>query len=161
MFLLILGMSLPMMAQEQTKETSQWKKHRFSVEVNSYLISHLISFNYEPKFYESDSQNFRINGRFGLGLGFAFGLSGNHGVSGGLAGYTLDFGKENSHFLLSSGIVFIDNFNRISDLSPRIGGMTSNPLFEIGWRYEKPTGGLTYKIVGGTLGAGLSIGYSF
>ncbi|MDW3197131.1 MAG: hypothetical protein R8G66_32435 [Cytophagales bacterium] len=159
--LLIIGTILPMMVHAQDQEVLPRSKHRVSAELGSYLFVNSLTLNYEPTLFESDAQNFRINGRMGLGLGFVLGFDGNHGISGVLGGVTLDFGKRNNHFLLSTGMILSDNFNEIDDISVQFDRLGTAPLMEMGWRFEKPTGGVTYKIAGGTLGLSVGIGYAF
>lgn len=161
MFLLIIGTSFPMMVQAQDQEVISRAKHRISAEFGSYLFVNSVTLNYEPTLFESEARNFKINGRVGLGLGLVLGFDGGHGVTGVLGGVTLDFGKRNNHFLLSTGMILSDNFNELHDISVRFDRLGTTPLMEIGWRYEKPNGGITYKIAGGTLGLSLGIGYAF
>ncbi len=161
-FILLLFV-VPFFVQGQGLEVPKLDKHKHRIyaEFGTYLFVSTVTLNYEPTLFESYSRHFRLNGRFGVGLGYVLGFDGSHGISGALGGLTLDFGRRNSHFLLSSGIMVGSNFNEISEISAGFDRIGTAPLLEIGWRYEKPEGGVIYKISGGSLGLSVGVGYSF
>lgn len=163
LFILLLAavLSFPNMVLAQTQEAPKRTKHRIYAEVGSYLFVSSVTINYEPTIFESKSRAFRLNGRIGMGLGLVLGFDGSHGISGILGGVTMDFGRKNSHFLLSSGLAVGSSFNEIEKISAGFDRLETSPLLEVGWRYEKPKGGMIYKVAGGTMGLSLGVGYSF
>lgn len=154
---------VPLLLQGQGVDVPRLNKHKHRIyaEFSTYLFVSTMAVNYEPTLFESTSRHFRLNGRLGLGLGYAIGFDGDHGISGALGGLTVDFGRRNDHFVLSSGIMVGSNFNEIGEISAGFDRIGTAPLLEIGWRYEKPEGGIIYKIAGGSLGLSVGIGYSF
>ena len=160
-FFILLLVSVPYVVSAQSQESTERVKHRIYTEIGTYIFLNTITLNYEPTIYESSSNTFRLNGRMGLGLGWVLGFDGDHGVSGAMGGLTMDFGRKNSHFLLSSGMIVATNFTEIDELSTSFDRLGAFPLLELGWRYEKPQGGWTYKVAGGTLGLSFGLGYSF
>lgn len=160
---ILLLLVVPFFVQGQNLDVPQpdRHKHRIYAEFGTYLFVSTATLNYEPTLFESSSRHFRLNGRLGLGLGYVLGFDGGHGISGALGGLTLDFGRKNSHFLVSSGIMVGSNFNEISEISAGFDRIGTAPLLEMGWRYEKPEGGVIFKVSGGSLGLSVGVGYSF
>ena len=103
--------------------------------------------NYERKVHESD--NISLYGR--VGFGYA-GIIMGDGGGGVLGAATLLTGKGNSHMEFNLGI-----FSGKDNNDPFI-----LPLLDVGYRYQKPEGGLIFKVKAGVLGIfSVGLGYAF
>ena len=89
-------------------------------------------------------------GRAGLGYGGIILAEGGPGV---LAAMTLLTGKKNHHLELNGGaFVGYDNYHDDTFVLPSL---------DLGYRFQKPSGGILFKIKAGILGLGLGLGYAF
>lgn len=128
----------------QAKETKLSNNATFaaaSVGIVSYG-----TLNYERKIYSGAKVNWY--GR--LGAGAAINPNSQTGF-GGLAAITLITGKKNNHFETSLGVF-------------RSVGATSSfvyPVLDIGYRYQKPEGGLLFRTHVGLLSVGVGLGFAF
>ena len=102
--------------------------------------------NFERQLIKKEKTQFL--GRLGMGA-----AAGNPDVGGfgGLIGGTMLTGKRKSHFETNLGL-FVGSED---------GTIFTAPLVEIGYRYQKPTGGLLFKVKLGNLGLGFGLGYAF
>ena len=62
-------------------------------------------------------------------------------------------GKKNNHFELNAGgfLGFEDTYNEAFIF----------PIFNVGYRYQKPEGGFIFRANAGIISLGLSFGYAF
>ena len=72
---------------------------------------------------------------------------------GGLGAITMLTGKKNNHFELNAGafLGFEDTYNEAFIF----------PIFNVGYRYQKPEGGFIFRANAGIISLGLSFGYAF
>ena len=72
---------------------------------------------------------------------------------GGLGAITMLTGKKNNHFELNAGgfLGFEDRNNEALIF----------PIFNVGYRYQKPEGGFIFRANAGIISLGLSFGYAF
>lgn len=86
------------------------------------------------------------------GFGFA-GILAATGGKGALTAITMLTGKKNHHFEMSGGAFF----GKDQDYE----GALVIAHFDVGYRYQKPTGGFLFKVKTGILGVGIGLGYAF
>ena len=129
---------------------------------NVYAEAHVGIFtqglmNYERLIYSGQKVNWygRLGG--GWGLNAIDGLWGSDFGVGGLGAITMLIGKNNKHFELNAG-AFIGN-DQI--LRKGYGDIFLFPIFNIGYRYQKPDGGFIFRANAGIISLGLSFGYAF
>lgn len=92
-------------------------------------------------------------GRLGLGAAGTIGFGG----PGGLAAINMLTGKSHNHFEMNGGVFIASSDNHDTGIRQ----VTIFPLIDLGYRYQKPEGGLIFKAKAGFLGVGLGIGYAF
>lgn len=102
---------------------------------------------YERRFYSSKKGNVSLYGKTGVGN-----IS---GLWGPQIGMTTLIGKGNSHFDIGTGVMF-----PVLDPSVR-GSFNIWPIAELGYRFQKPEGGLMWKVKVGTTGIGAGVGWAF
>ena len=129
-----------------------WHKKDLSKE-NIYAEAHIglfteICLNYEWQIYSGGKISWY--GRLGGGQG---GIIDDLDASvgwGGLGAITMLTGKYNNHFELNAG-AFIGNE----------GYTFIYPIFNVGYRFQKPEGGFIFRANAGIISLGLSFGYAF
>ena len=130
-----------------------WYKKDLSKE-NIYAEAHIglfteIGLNYERQIYSGGKISWysRLGGGYGLIIHDIFSTTEGWG---GLGAITMLTGKYNNHFELNAG-AFIGN-----------GGYTFiYPIFNVGYRFQKPDGGFIFRANAGIVSLGLSFGYAF
>jgi hypothetical protein len=96
------------------------------------------------------SENLTWYGRTGFGLGGIIMGSGGPGILGAI---TMLTGKGNNHFEVGGGAFFgIDDYYKDPFVLAHL---------DLGYRYQKPSGGLIFKAKAGILGLGVGLGYAF
>jgi len=100
--------------------------------------------NFEKQLIKSDKIQWL--GRLGMGV-----AANPDGGFGGLIGGTMLTGKRKDHLEANIGLF----------VGSEVGTVFTTPLIEIGYRYQKPTGGFLFKAKLGNLGLGFGIGYAF
>ena len=130
---------------------------------NVYAEAHVGIFtqglmNYERLIYSGQKVNWygRLGG--GWGLNAIDGLWGSDFGWGGLGAITMLTGKKNNHFELNAGgFLGLD--------CPCVIGKDGEefifPIFNVGYRYQKPEGGFIFRANAGLISLGLSFGYAF
>ena len=64
-------------------------------------------------------------------------------------------GRKNDHFELSGGVFYgYDNYYEPPE-------MVIYPLFDLGYRFQKPAKSFLFRAKIGTLGIGIGLGYAF
>ncbi len=93
-------------------------------------------------------------GRLGGGYGAWVEWGGNIGW-GGLGAITMLTGKKNNHFELNAGgFLGIEAYTDMEEAF-------IFPIFNVGYRYQKPEGGFIFRANAGIISLGLSFGYAF
>lgn len=168
LFFLCLTIILPSnLIIAQTGGTPGMSKINLHFDAATLIFINSATINLEGKFLSSDSEKFHLYGRAGYGyvdvstLVFCNGQN----ASGGLLGLTMLTGKGNHHFEANGG-AFLGSFkNNINDSG--IFGSCDNagfevlPLIDIGYRFQKPEGGVIFRAKMGSLGVGLGLGIAF
>jgi hypothetical protein len=129
-----------------------WYKKDLSKE-NIYAEAHIglfteLGLNYERQIYSGEKISWY--GRLGGGRGGIIDDLDDYGGWGGLGAITMLTGKYNNHFELNAG-AFIGNE----------GYTFIFPIFNVGYRYQKPEGGFIFRANAGIISLGLSFGYAF
>jgi len=133
-------------AQEQETEQIEFSKNSIYGDLSAGLIIEA-SINYERQMFSGSKVNWY--GRLGFGYSEMFWSAGGYG---GSAAITMFTGKRNGHFECNAGVFAgVDKFNDFLIL----------PIANIGFRYQKPTGGFIFRTYAGYLILGVSIGYAF
>jgi len=145
-FMILLCLCFNTTAQTNSDLISIPTKNNVYFDTGFFPGAHVFM-NYERKVHESD--NISLYGR--VGFGYAGMIMGDSG-GGVLGAATLLTGKGNSHMEFNLGI-----FSGKNDNDPFI-----LPLLDVGYRYQKPEGGLVFKVKAGVLGIfSVGLGYAF
>jgi hypothetical protein len=143
--LAILLVTIGFSAYAQHSEENEMRKN--SIYFDTGVIPGYHAFvNYERSFHQGKWVSWY--GRMGAGYGGFLFAGGGFGALGAV---TMLTGKKNSHFELSTGL-----FRGKEDRDA-----ITLPIIDIGYRYQKPEGGLVFKAKIGILGVGFGIGYAF
>ena len=127
---------------------------------NIYAEAHLGLFyqlvmNYETKIYSGEKVSWYS--RLGGGIGGIYGeiieWKKNTGGWGGLGAITMLIGKKNHHIELNVGAFIGDE--------GRYDARFIFPVFNVGYRYQKPNGGFIFRLNQGAESLGISFGYAF
>ena len=138
-------------------------KNNFYGEAHLGVISQLVM-NYERHIYSGQKVSWYGRVGFGYGLFLQNSSSIDYGW-GGLGAITMLTGKCNNHFEINAGafignkseesIILYEDYNGRSAFIP--------PIFNVGYRFQKPEGGFIFRANAGiiALSLGLSFGYAF
>ena len=136
---------------------------------NIYAEGHIglftkFALNYERQI--SSGEKVSWYGRLGGGWGadFSYGIYAETSAWGGLGAITMLTGKKNSHFELNAGAFFSPKGEESLGFAmgdSNTDGVFIFPIFNIGYRYQKPSGGFIFRANIGAISAGLSVGYAF
>ena len=114
------------------------------------------SLNYERSIYSGEKISWY--GRLGGGWGGKVEWDADFGW-GGLGAITMLTGKKNNHFELNAGgFLGIDGEGFLGIVD---GEAFIFPIFNVGYRYQKPEGGFIFRANAGIISLGLSFGYAF
>lgn len=139
-------------AQLDTSDTEKYSKAHFYMDIGTVIAYSSATVNFEYNFLRSQSNLFALNGR----IGPAYAVKNNEASGpGGIVGLTGLVGKTKHRFEVSGGAFFGNN----TGFSNR--ELFTLPVFDIGYRYQKPQGGLILRAKVGTLGAGIGFGFAF
>jgi hypothetical protein len=134
-------------ANAQSLEKNEMSKN--SIYFDTGIVPGVHAFvNYERSLYQGKKVSWY--GRAGFGYG---GLLLSDGGLGVLGAITMLTGKKNSHFELNTGLFSGNNIEGSNSVTL--------PLFDVGYRYQKPEGGFIFKAKIGVLGIGFGLGYAF
>jgi hypothetical protein len=151
-----------MLAQEDEKPVLS----KFSFHADGGTIGYASSatVNFEGRLSKDPSKKVQLFARIGGGWVEGWSIFCDDRTSyGALGGLTLLTGTGNHHLEVSGG-GFLGNFEvdeTILFCSEDDGGFKPLPLLDVGYRYQKPEGGLIFRVKAGLLGVGLGLGYSF
>ena len=157
--LLLLFAPILLLAQEENmppESTASYARHSITVggaavvgfwETFPSLWSYAIPLSYEYRILANKKNSLALMARGGIGS-----FSGLWGPEVALVGLA---GKGRHHAALTTGAIF--PFWEIG------GGVAFNraPLIELGYRYQRPEGGLVWRAHVGTTGLGLGAGWAF
>ena len=129
----------------QSSEQIQLSKNSVYLDATLAIFTQ-VSINYERQILSGKKAT--LFGR--IGVGETAQLSGESG-SGALGAITFLTGKKNGHFELNAGTFIGSNSN----------STFLHPLLNIGYRYQKPDGGIILRTYAGIIGFGISLGYAF
>lgn len=135
--------------QSSAQEASEVRSRSSIYADGGALFAGQFSLNYEYSFLLRERVS--LAARAGAGYGV---LVGNYGGPGGIAGITMLIGKESHHFEANGG-VFV-GYSSDAQRNPFLF-----PLADIGYRYQRSSGGFLFKVRAGYLGIGLGVGYAF
>ncbi len=107
-----------------------------------------VSATYDRRIYINPKQSFQLLIKSGVGL-YSF------GVLGPQLGLSMLTGKNNHHFEMGAG-AFIGLWE--IGYGATLGAF---PLINLGYRFQKPEGGLIWKVKAGTTGIGAGVGWAF
>ena len=111
--------------------------------------------NYERQIFSGKTVSWY--GRLGGGYGAIVEWGGDIGW-GGLGAITMLTGKKNNHFELNAGgFLGLDCPCGIG----KDGEAFIFPIFNVGYRFQKPEGGFIFRANAGIISLGLSFGYAF
>ncbi len=127
-------------------------KNNFYGEAHLGVISQLVM-NYERHIYSGQKVSWYGRVGFGHGLFLQNSSSIDYGW-GGLGAITMLTGKCNNHFELNAGFFL----GRVKYL---VNPLFISPIFNVGYRYQKPDGGFIFRANAGIISLGLSFGYAF
>lgn len=141
-FIILLSIFCHGIGQAQSNDLS-----KNSIYVDAGFIPGVHAFiNYERSVCQGKKVSWY--GRVGYGYG---GILLHDGGTGALGAITMLTGKKNSHFELNAGV-----FSGKGD-----DDSITLPLLDVGYRYQKPSGGFIFKAKAGVLGIGIGLGYAF
>ena len=114
--------------------------------------------NYERQIYSGEKIS--LYGRLGGGYGGIFDWGGYGGL-GGLGAITMLTGKKNNHFELNAGCFLGRAKSSLAVFNEIFYFPFAMPIFNVGYRYQKPDGGFIFRANAGIISLGLSFGYAF
>lgn len=132
----------------QNSESAELGRINLYLDLGGGFTTGLASLNLEARI--RTTERLTCYARVGIGGG---GEDGDEGT-GGLGAITMLTGKGNNHFEVNGGL-FI---GRYSDFKDEYFFL---PIFDLGYRYQRPEGGIIFRAKAGVLGIGVGIGYAF
>lgn len=144
LFIGVLSLFLNTNSVAQNTEKTTLSNINLYADVGMHYAGQM-SINLEKRIFRGEKLTWY--GRAGFG---ATGVLMIGGGPGGLAAITMLTGKGKNHFEINGGAFFAYS-DAISVL----------PLFDLGYRHQKPEGGFLFKAKIGILGVGIGLGYAF
>lgn len=135
-------------AQAQNTESTELSKINLYVDFGGGFARGLASINIESRISSGNKLTWYARGGIGGG-----GLDAADGP-GILGAVTMLTGKGNNHFEVNAG-TFIGKY---SDVQAEYFFL---PILDLGYRYQKPEGGLVFNAEAGFLGIRFGLGYAF
>ena len=134
----------------QTIEEPKNSKFNLHAGFGTNVMVSTANINFEYTFYRSETGLVKLNTRLGFGAAAIFWGSSGYG---GLGGINVLLGEKNHHFETNAGLFVGSDYQ---------GSETFYiPYLELGYRYQKPTGGFLFRAYVGVLGIGVGFGYAF
>ena len=117
--------------------------------------------NYEKQIYSGEKIS--LYGRLGGGYGGWVDWFNSDFGWGGLGAITMLTGKKNNHFELNAGgFLGIEKVKGVGSYQGEVFYYPFVfPIFNVGYRYQKPEGGFIFRANAGIISLGLSFGYAF
>lgn len=137
-----------------------------SSEISTWVLAGSASIHFEGRITSSKTRDIAVYGRLGLMVGYIDPIFCKlDKFTGQILGLSAVNGSGNHHFELATGIYLLsDNKQAVSNeplfsCEPR----TKNHMafVDLGYRYQKPEGGIIFRAKVGLLGIGLGLGYAF
>ena len=147
LFIGMLSLLLYNKAEAQSVEKATLSKVNLYADIGAHFGAQA-SVNIESQIHSGNKLTWYARGGIG-----ASGVIMATGGPGGLAAITMLTGKGNRHFEINAGAFVGKDFEQDQ--------MYVWPLIDLGYRYQKPEGGLIFKAKLGFLGLGVGLGYAF
>lgn len=153
----------------QTDSIGEMSNFTVYGEASTYIAVSSVSINLERRLYSSSSAKFHLYGRAGFGYVDVANLiycTGKTAV-GGIFSFAILTGKGDHHFEADAGIYYGSFKNKEIDSWLISGPCTEKtgsrviPIIDLGYRYQKPEGGLLFRARVGNYGVGIGFGYAF
>lgn len=132
----------------QNSESQEMGRINLYADLGGGFTTGLASLNLEARIHSTEKLTWY--GRVGMGSADEDGDAG----TGGLGAITMLTGKGNNHFEINGG-VFIGRYADVKD------EFFALPIFDLGYRYQRPEGGPLFRAKVGVLGIGVGFGYAF
>ena len=154
------------LARQETASSGQFPakvpgRHSVLFEASSLILPYedmwvswlgLYSLTYEYRVFQTAGKGFSLSTKAGLGvLDIA-----HYGLPIAISS---QMGKKSGHFELSMGAMLSPIY--IGSNDKVYWSFSAWPIAEIGYRYQKPEGGLVWKVKVGTTGLGAGVGWAF
>ena len=157
LFTILMLIPILLLGQNELNAKIDLSMNNIYAELHIGLFTQVV-LNYERQIYLGEKVSWY--GRLGLGYGGMIdGIDGGFGGWGGLGAITMLTGKKNNHFELNAGSFF--GYNAIDWFEVDKDEPFIFPIFNVGYRYQKPDGGFIFRANAGIISLGLSIGYAF
>ncbi len=155
-------MGLTNTVHAQAPEIQKESKLNVYLDFGTNILISSALINAEYNIFRNADRSLRLYARFGVGYATNFFGYGAHGP-GVLPGLTMLIGEKNHRFQAGAGGFFG------APLAPGLYHETlrlrERPFFipdlHMGYRYQRPEGGLIFIAKGGVLGIGMGLGYAF
>lgn len=157
LFLILMLIPALLFGQNEPKAKIDSAKNNIYAEFHPGLFTRLVM-NYERQIYSGKKVS--CYGRLGGGIAGILGPIVEMEILagwGGLGAITILTGKKNNHFELNTGALI----GLHEDIIGEYNDIFIFPLFNIGYRYQKPRGGFIFRLNAGIYSFGLSLGYAF
>ena len=143
---LFLG-SYNIIAESPTK--SEISRFNLYIDAGTFVIINSVFVNLEAHIASSQSERIHlyVRGAYGSMNALAFGTGKMVGGETSIGALTLLTGEGNHHFETGAGIFHNDGI--------------IVPFVDLGYRFQKPEGGIVLRGKAGILGVGLGLGYAF
>ena len=152
--IITLSLCFQKISEAQSVEQNELSKNNFyfnagsTLDTRNYYPIGIALVNYERRIHSG--ANVTWYGRAGFGLGAE--VAGTGGIAG-LGALTMLTGNGNSHFEINAGAFVVQG-------NPNFDPWIWLPLFDVGYRYQKPGGGFILKVYAGN-SIGIGIGHAF
>jgi len=151
----------------QAQQNQKFSNYRLSVEASSnFIVSSSASMSAEFRLYSSKTNGLHTYARVGFGKGSIHPIfTINDNFNEKLLGVTFLLGSGKNHFEINSGVYLLseqeytDTPGLLNDAPDERGNVL--PIFDIGYRYQQPGGGIIFSVKFGVFGLGLGIGSAF
>ena len=157
LFTILIFIPVLSFGQNEPKAKIDSAKNNLYAEFHPGIFSRLVM-NYERQIYLGKKVN--CYGRLGGSIVAILGAIVERETLagwGGLGAITMVTGKKNNHFELNTGALIGVH----EDIIGEYNDIFIFPLFNIGYRYQKPSGGFIFRLNAGIYSFGLSLGYAF
>ncbi len=158
--ILVLMVAFANGLRAQTEDLQNESKLSVYMDFGTNIAVSSAFINGEYNIHRNADRSLKVNARVGLGYSAVF--FGPHGP-GVLAGLTTLIGQKSHHF--EAGIGAFVGASMEPGLYDEVLSFDQPPFFipdlHLGYRYQRPEGGLIFLAKGGTMGINLGLGYAF
>lgn len=146
---------------QETKPTIA--RNVISGEIANLIVTGDYTFNYERCLISNKKSQLFIN----VGYGGWYVFQGDLIISSSAIPISLNqvFGRGNNKMEFNAGVMFLPDkqwspvLNEVRD--PNYNRSKITPLFNFGYRYQKLSGGIVFRLYAGLTGLGVGLGYAF